>query len=157
MDEMRIPFDQALEGFRGFLRDQGWSDDILWISRDRITGHRRSFWVLRPCELHDPGSTGHYYEDTRKTTSSIRIDGLVQLDGKTLAYVENYGGDSQMLNYGIHTGHINVQPVTGRLQWMLLNALNLLRGISPFLKHTAMTPTAEVGGGKRGHTLTTNQ
>ena len=136
---MRIPFDQALEGFRRFLRDQGWSDDLLWLSRDRVTGHRRRFWILRPEELSDPQPSKQFYEETRQTDSSIRIDGLCQIGDKTLAYVQDYGGDSRFLNYGIHTGEIQIRSLTSRFQLVFLRALNILRGLSPFLKHTAIT------------------
>lgn len=126
--------------FRKFLRHQGWSDDLLWLTRGRITGHRRKFWVLRPDELDDPQPTKRFYEDTRQTESSIRIDGLCRIGEKTLAYVEDYGGDSRMLNYGIHTGEIEMRPIASGFQLMLLDAMNSVRGLPPFLRHTTITP-----------------
>ena len=115
-------------------------DDLLWLSRDRITGHRRRFWILLPDELDDPKTTKQFYEDICQTESSIRIEGLCRIGDKTLAYVEDYGGNSRLLNSGVHTGEIEMRPIASRFHLMLLDVLNLPRGISPFLKHTAITP-----------------
>ena len=140
---MRVPFEQALEGFREFLRGQGWSDDLLWLSRDRITGFRRRFWILRPTELVDPDSSRRFYTAACRTDSSIRLDGFCSIDGKTLAYVHDYGGASRFLNFGVLLASVEMTPVPNWFQLWGFKVWSMIRGGSPFLKHTRITPKTQ--------------
>ena len=143
MNDARTNFDAAVATFRGFLRSQGWSEDLIWLTRDRITGHRCQYWLLRPDELDASLSSRRFYESVLHGSCSIRIDALAQLNGKTLCYVENYGGDSKSLNFGIWQCHRNVKVIQSSFCWSLLSFANKIRGESPFLKQVQMTETAE--------------
>jgi hypothetical protein len=141
MSDIRIPFKDAVVAFRGFLREQGWSDQILWLTRDRMTGHRTRYWLFRPEECNTQLSTLDFYNAILSTTSSIRMDGFCQWQGATLAYVQEYGGQSMLLNYGILTGERTIHTVSSPMTWIIIRGFNRLRGEAPFLRFTKMTPT----------------
>jgi hypothetical protein len=101
MEDLRVPFDEAKEQFRTFLRSQGWPDALLWLSRDRVVGRRRRFWVFRPEELERQDASRAFYEGVRGTPSSIRLDAVARIDGRSLAFVHDYGGPSRKLNFGV--------------------------------------------------------
>jgi len=145
MTDARTDFDGAVTTFRNFLRSQGWSDRLLWLSREHVTGHRCKYWILKPDELDSDVASRRFYESTRRGSGSIRIDALSEIEGKTVCYVENYGGDSRMLNFGIWTGHHEVKVVRSAFRWTMLHVLNRLRGENPFLRHVQMTNRAEPG------------
>ena len=142
MPDSRVPFDDALAVFRQFLASQGWPREIAWLSQDRVVGHRGSHWVFRPNELMSDVASRAFYETLRTTTSSIRVDALGVVDGRTVAYVVDYGGDSGMLNFGVNTSGWVLRAVTSRAAWLALVAITRLRGSSPFLRHTRFTPRA---------------
>jgi hypothetical protein len=139
MEDIRSSFDEAIEIFRDHLVSQGWSPDILWLSRERITGHKRSIWIYRPEELISDKASRDFYNSILKTDGSIRIDGLVQIGSKTLGYVENYGGDSKLLNLGTHQSEFDLHVVASPSYWRIIELINRVRGISPFLKHMKIT------------------
>lgn len=145
MTDSRTDFDDAVATFRKFLRSQGWSDRLLWLSRERVTGHRCKYWILNPSELDSDAASRRFYESTRRGAGSIRIDALAEIEGKTLCYVESYGGDSRMLNFGICTGHHEVKVVRSALLWSTFLVFNRLRGESPFLRYVQMPKRAEPG------------
>jgi len=51
MSDARIPFDDAVSKFREWIKREGWPDDILWLTLDRVTGRKTKFWLLRPEEM----------------------------------------------------------------------------------------------------------
>ena len=142
MSDSRLPFDEALGVFRRFLVSQGWPSDIAWLSRDRIVGHGRTHWVFRPEELTSEAASRAFYETLRTTGSSIRLDALGTVQRRTIAYVVDYGGDSRMLNCGVNTSGWLLRAVTSRVAWLWLVMITRLRGPTPFLRHTHMTPRA---------------
>ncbi len=139
MNDIRTKFDEALDEFRKFLKSQGWSNEILWLSSDRITGHRCTFWVYRPENLTSSAISRRFYEKILKTSSSIRIDALAVLDQKTLAYVEDWGGVGRFLNFGIRESPKQIKVVNSNLYWWLIKTLNYIRGETPLLKDIIMT------------------
>lgn len=143
MADIRIQFDKAVIKFREFLRSQEWSDSLLWLTRERIIGRGCRYWVFRPEELTSDKVTRGFYETVRKGSSSIRIDGLAQVDGKALCYVEDYGGEGRLLNYGIRQGKMKVTVVRSRLLWVLRGIINRFRGESAFLTDSRITEFAE--------------
>lgn len=151
MKDHRTSFDEVIATFREFLQSQGWSDDILWLTRERITGHRSTYWVLRPEELAPDTVTRRYYESIRQSPSSIRIDSLAQVKGKSLCYVQNWGGDSRFLNFGTWQGPLKLRVVRSRVLWIMIVVLNRLRGESPFLNEIKMTTIAEPRAGACVH------
>ena len=112
MPDSRVPFDDALRVFRRFLASHGWPSEIAWLSRDRVVGHRRTHWVFRPDELTSDAASRAFYEMLRTTASSIRLDALGTVGGRTIAYVMDYGGESRMLNCGTNTSGWALQAVT---------------------------------------------
>jgi hypothetical protein len=140
--DLRCTFDEALASFVSVLREQHWPTRLLWITRDRISGHHRSHWVFRPNELVSDASSRAFYERARSTKSSIRLDGLAQHEGRTLAYVQDWGGDSQLLNFGVRREPVPVRIVELPIYWTALCVLNRLRGESPWLRSTRITPRA---------------
>ena len=143
----RPQFDEAVQTLKGFLRSQGHSDQLLWLSRDRITGFRNHFWIYRPDELHSDQASRDYYETIRPTPTSIRVDVLGEVDSHSLAYVQDWGGDGSHLNFGITTSPWKITPVSNPILWLWLRFYTALRGISPFLKHTQITQTKTGQGG----------
>ena len=141
MDD-RLPFDEAQKHFRAFLRSQGWPDAVLWLSRERIVGHRRRFWVFRPQELESTDASRAFYENARRTASSIRLDAVAQLGGRSLAFVLDYGGPRRMLNLGVATEPWDVRPVSSRLAWMILQVASRVWDSTPFLRTERITGAA---------------
>jgi len=140
MNDVRINFGSALNEFRAFLRSQDWHDDILWLTRERITGHKRTHWIFRPDELVSEDSSRLFYESLKQGNNSIRIDAFCQFGKKTIAYVEDYGGDSKCLNYGIlQQSPALVRIVCSEFTWIAIRLINKIRGESSFLKWTKIT------------------
>jgi myo-inositol catabolism protein IolC len=142
MDDARLPFDDAVQEFRAFLRSQGWPADILWLSRDRVVGRRRTYWVFRPGELVSDQAARAFYEAVRRTPSSIRLDAVAQVRGRSLAYVLDYGGPNRMLDFGVLTEPWTVRPASSRLAWAGVRAASRLWGGTPFLRGARITGTA---------------
>jgi len=140
---LRYPFDEARSEFVAFLQSQGWPTTLLWLSRDRITGFRNVHWVFRPEELTSDEPSRIFYERVRRGASSIRLDGLTCVDGRTLAYVHDWGRDSRLLNFGVHLRPGTVHFVRSSIEWSLRCLASRLRGESTFLKETAITPTSD--------------
>ncbi|MEN6333836.1 MAG: hypothetical protein ABFE01_06205 [Phycisphaerales bacterium] len=143
MDDVRVSFDEAVAAFRSFLRQQEWSDTLLWLSSDRITGHKISFWLFRPEELTSDASSRRFYEHARTSDTSIRIDGLCQVGTRTLAYVQNHGGHGKMLNLGICLSPKHIHVVSSPFAWFLVRLMNQIRGEAPLLKAIRMPGGAE--------------
>jgi hypothetical protein len=141
--DARIPFDKALPAFKEFLGSQGWSTSLLWLSRDRITGRMRRYWVLRPEDLQSAATASRWYEDARKEDWNLRIDGFAQHQDFTLAYVERGPGRSRSLNFGVLTSEVKLHAVHSAPWWRMLRGVCRLRGESPMLLHTGMPPGAE--------------
>lgn len=147
MNDVRTTFDETVTTFRAFLRSQGWSDRLLWITRDRITGHRCRYYVFRPKDLTSDAPSRRFYDAILQGAGSVRVDGLTQMDGLTLAYVHDWGGEAQQLNFGVRQGPMKVTVVDSKIRWLLVRLINRLMGESPFLRETKMTPSAEQNGG----------
>ena len=64
MMDARLPFDDATSKFREWIKREGWSDDILWLTSDRVTGQKNKFWLFRPKEMIDDAATRHFYGAT---------------------------------------------------------------------------------------------
>ena len=140
---MRIPFSDARREFETFLRSQGWPGDILWLSRERLVGRRRTYWVYRPEELAADDAARDFYEAVRRTDSSLRLDALARLDGRSLAVVEDYGGPSRKLNFGVSLAPWTARRVSSPVAWACLRTANRLWGGTPFLRSARITGTVE--------------
>ena len=143
MNDPRTSFDEALSRFREFLRSQDWADSLLWVTRDRITAHRTTYWVYRPDELSSDAASRSFYEVALRTPSSIRLDALGRTRTHSVCYVRDWGGDSRSLNFGIHQPPTTMRVVHNSVAWALLCSLNKLRGEAPFLKDTEIPKNAE--------------
>jgi hypothetical protein len=139
MEDLRLPFDEAEEQFRTFLRSQGWPDALLWLSRDRFVGRRRRFWVFRPEELESQDASRAFYEGVRGTPSSIRLDAVARIDGRSLAFVHDYGGPSRKLDFGVAAEPWDVRPVSSWFTWLILRTASRLWGSAPFLRANRIT------------------
>ena len=138
----RTPFEDAATGFLEFLATQDWPTRVLWLSRDRISGTRDLCWLFRPHELTGDEFSRAFYEAARRTPSSIRIDGLLKIEGWTLAYVHRWGRDSRYLNYGVHVHPPSFRIVRSAAAWQVRCILNRIRGRTSVLDSTAIPPTA---------------
>ena len=139
MDDTRLPFPAAKKAFIAFLRAQDWSTDVLWVSRERLAGRRGRYWVYRPEELTDDTATAEFYEAARRTETNLRIDALGQLGGRTLAYVQDYGGQRRMLNFGVPTGERSVRRIGSRAVWNVLRVFTRVAGEEEMLKASRIT------------------
>jgi hypothetical protein len=145
MEDVRIPFAEAKREFVAFLGSQGWPTELLWLSRDRLAGRRRTHWVFRPEELVSDEASRVHYEAARRTASSIRLDAKWRLGGRSLVFVEDYGGDRRMLNFGVATDAWPLRRVSSRARWVYVRAVTGLLGNSPFLSSTRLPPTHRSG------------
>ena len=136
----RVSFEDAVSGFTQWLRQEGQSDSLLWLTADRITGRGREFWLFRPDEMTSPDSSRAFYEAARPTDSSIRIDRFSAWRGQTIAYVENFGGDGRHLSFGIPASKRVVHAIDSKWIWRFRRARCRLFGLSPFLSHASITP-----------------
>src|SRR5262245_59084273 len=140
--DARLPFDEAVQRFTEFLGTQGWSSSLLWLSRDRLAGHRRDYWIYRPGEV-TCAAARRWYEQAREGDWNLRIDGFAKYDGQALAIVERCPGKSRMLNFGVARGEIRLHIAHSFLSWWLHRAVCRIRGVSPMLLHTDMPVSAE--------------
>lgn len=139
MHESRPPFSDAVAIFRRFLIQNSLSHEIRWLSAEDITGYRGHFWVYRPKDLANEQLSEAFYTAAIATTSSVRIDAFFQYGGFTLAVVQNMGGDSHFLNFGILTSPYLLSVVTSPLMWSVRRAINrLLCRQSPILQGTTI-------------------
>lgn len=145
--DARLPFDEAVTSFVAFVGAQGWSRSLLWLSRDRLTGHQCDYWTYRPEELQCSTVARRWYEESRKDDWNFRIYGFAQYDGFTLAIVERGPGKSRMLNFGVVTGEVRLHVVRSVFSWGLRRALCRLRGESPMLLQMEMPRRAELVNG----------
>ena len=142
--DSRIPFDDAISVFLDFLNSQGWSRDVLWLSRDRITGHRTDNWIYKPDELHSVISTRGWYEDARKEDWNLRIEGIGQYSGSTLAFVARGPGKSRSLNFAVLTSTCRLHIMNSRLRWFVCRNACRVRGESPMLLNADIPMRAEL-------------
>jgi hypothetical protein len=140
--EVRPSFHDAVAQFVQFLTQNGWSDDLRWISAADITGHRNRFWVFRPAELANERLTEDFYNAAIASPSSVRFDAMFQFEGLTLAWVEDFGGDSQCLNYGVSTSSATVTAITSSFVWHVRRATNRFQRESPIVRFTKI-PNAQ--------------
>ncbi|QDT01247.1 hypothetical protein HG15A2_45890 [Adhaeretor mobilis] len=138
--DARVPFEDALENFKSFLVSQGWSSDLLWLTRERVTGHKRTVWIFRPEELESCSPSREFYREILKSKSSIRIDALGKVGQRTLAYVHNWGANSRMLNFGVPTEETRLVLVGSRVWWWVVKTWSYVLGHPPFLKFFDITP-----------------
>lgn len=122
MEYVRPHFDDAVEAFKDFLYSQQWSPNLLWLSKNRLIGHKRKYWIFRPEELTSDSNSRALYESAWNTKKSIRLDGFCQINGRSLVYVEDYGGDSGLLNYGISLADHQIMTVQSKIKWIFLVA-----------------------------------
>jgi len=149
MKDSRPDFVDVKTEFQKFLQTEGWPTEILWLAGNRIVGYRRNHWVFRPNQLSAEHASRNFYETIRRTQTSIRIDALARIEGRTLAYVQDWGGDRRMLNYGVPLSEWPVKAVSSRVVWECLRLLTWALGRSPFLNSTSMPTTAEHPAGTR--------
>jgi hypothetical protein len=142
VDDPRLPFDDAKCEFLRLLQSRGWPTELRWVSRDRLASRRRTIWVFRPEELIADAAARAFYEAARRTPSSLRIDALGVVAGRTLAYIEDYGGEGRHLNFGVRVPPPPLRRVSSRAWWACLRLWTRLLGGSPFLVHTRLTPRA---------------
>jgi hypothetical protein len=136
----RVPFEEAVGHFQSFLSSENWSPSLLWLSSDRITGHKRNYWIFRPEELDSSDASRTYYEETRKEDWNLAIVAFAPYKNFTLAFVDRGPGKSRMMNLQIDMTESNYHFVHSKIYWQLIRILCLLRGKSPFLNCTGMTP-----------------
>lgn len=137
---MRPNFVETTREFRAFLESQRWPTNILWLNADRILRSRQTRWILRPDTLTDESRTAAFYERLRQSAASVRVDGLAIIDGQTVAYVEDYGGTSGMLNYGVVAPSPPVHVVNSEFRWYVLRLWLRLRNRGPQAGTARITP-----------------
>ena len=116
---MRPDFQNARSQFVRFLVRQGFPAEIDWVSCEHVARRKQQYWI-RAADFVPEADYAGFYERLRATRTSIRIDALGTLDGRTLAYVENYGGDGSHLNFGVPTGRPPLKRTWGSLGVRLL-------------------------------------
>ena len=141
MRDDRVPFDEAVSSFVDWLRREGHSDSLLWLTADRVTGFRREFWIYRPDTMTSIEPSRRFYEAARSTASSIRLDMFCAWQEHTVVYVEDWGRDSRFLNFGIPGPGRVVHGVTSPVVWAYYRAYCRIRGRSPLLADMRMTPS----------------
>jgi len=150
-NESRPEFGDAVNEFLEFVAREGHGTNLRWLSRDRITQHRGIWWIFRPEELASDGASSRFYERLRRTDSSIRIDAYPLDSEITLAWIEDFGGPSGMLNYGILTSRYEIRVIRSRLAWGVIFLLNYIRNtrIRYRMWDWNITPrTEQIGDGK---------
>jgi len=142
--DRRPPFDDACARFVSFLRQQGWPEEVCWISRDSVTGYRRRLWVRSPEGLLSDEQSRSFYETVRRGLTSLSITGVASLDGRTLACVQASNGEGgRNFDVSVGTSPFCVSSIESRLAWTYLRVLNRLRGEAPMFRGIAMTGDAE--------------
>ena len=144
--DIRTPFEEALISFRSFLKSQSVSTNLLWLSKDRFSQYGKVWWVFRPAELENPDSSRRFYESVRLTSSSIRLDGYPFTSEHTFTWVEDYGGPSKLLNYGLVTSSYEIRVIESRLIWRCICIWNRLRDIQYRSFFRNITPRTEQSG-----------
>ncbi len=136
----RVPFEEAVVSFKEALSSQGWPTSILWLSSERITGHKRNYWILRPEELISEDASKIYYEETRKEDWNLGLEAFAPYKNHALAYVARKQGKSRMLNFSFSLSEDRIQFVHSKTYWLFIRFVCHLRGLSPFLKYSDMMP-----------------
>ena len=139
-EDSRVSFDKAVSSFTDWLCREGHSDSLLWLTADRITGHGREFWLYRPETMTSSEASRRFYEAARATSSSLRLDMFCSWKGHSVVYVEDFGGDSRSLAFGISTSDSVVHSVNSPLRWLYHRAICCVSGVSPILRETSITP-----------------
>jgi len=133
MNITRPSFDDVLDDYKAYLLKNSMSTEIVWLRKKWLSGYKAKIWVFSPSN-DGRKKTAEFYEAIRKTSSSIRVDALCRYAGKSLCFVECFGGDRALLNFGIFENKDNVIVVNNRLYWVFIKLWNQIRGGSPLLE-----------------------
>jgi hypothetical protein len=145
VDDPRLPFADAVAQFRAFLATQGWPTELAWVTRSDLAAARHRVWVFRPAILQGEATAAAFYEAARRAgPSSLRLDALGELEGRTIAYVEDYGGDGRHLDFGVRTAPPALEPVRSPGYWVLLRLATRLAGEAPWLRYTRLPTRAAI-------------
>lgn len=133
-DDLRCPFDEAVESLRLFLREHGWPDGVLWLaSAHRVTGVDRDIFVFRPGDLEGEAGVRAVYEDARSRPGNISIAALGQVGGRSLVQLRLHGGSSLALSMNLPTDPLRFHAVQSRWRWLWIRAWCRMRGKSGWL------------------------
>jgi len=128
MNAHRAPFREVLPQFTAFLKKEGKSTDLLWVTKEQIRAHKSLHWVYK-VEQNKEKESEDYYNSRRESNTSLRLDAVAQAGGKTVCWVEDYGGDSGSLNFGIYKlPHECFIFIKSPILWALLRFINRRRG-----------------------------
>ncbi len=128
------PFDEAVQSFRRFLKDQGVGDDIHWIWREgvcsrRAPGSRRS-WdraVYANLAGSDSSLVERYYDHGVRRNLGVVLEVFCVADGRPCCFVfipEDETEASNLMVAGLKlsvpTSPIPAKPITNSLLWAML-------------------------------------
>jgi hypothetical protein len=134
MSNARPQVEVAISEFRKFLKTQDWPEKIIWLTKRQILIMNKSYYIYKPIELNREKDSLNFYELIRATNSSIRIDGLSRNSTYTFAYIENYGGENALLNFGVWENKYQLVIISSLIRWFYLKFILSLRGGSPILR-----------------------
>ncbi len=127
MKHNRGTFEEQLPHFKDFLENQGYGTNLLWITKEQVSNYRNRYWIYRATENHRRLSQ-QFFDERRKSETSLRLDAVTEIKEGTICWVEDYGGPSGCMNYGIMGNpKKNYTLVESPIIWRLIRALNLFR------------------------------
>jgi len=133
--DSRPDFNAALEKFINFLEQEGWPTEIIWLAKNRVSSHKRNAWVFRPQDLCDPSISRNFYNEILDGDFSIKLEGLGQLDGRSVIFIEKYVGDPYQFYMSLAVNGYLICPVGNHFKWVWIKVINCMRGQSPLFKY----------------------
>ena len=120
-------FDNAVEQYLAFLRDNQFPTTLLWLLRSRVRCNRTTLYVFRPNELTDTIPHRRRFDLALERNKNIAFCLHATHDGRSLIGLETMGLDpkhtdfneSGSHNFQILESRLRMRIVESKLKWQL--------------------------------------
>ncbi len=124
-------FDESLSKYRGFLEDNGYAKDVVWITPDDVLlSGRRLIYVRVPVPASNEREVRRLYERGMTEEKGVLLDTICEADGTTFSYawVPRDQSEAELalmpvgLKMSVRTGtsRLPAKAVRSTLQWLFL-------------------------------------
>ena len=125
MKQPALTFEQHVDAFRAFLRQQGRPDALLWVHAGTIRGFRTA-WCYRPTQSSDPQLAKRHFQRAQVHGFTVRfvsygtidLSSIVSVEVPRLEFLDAKPMDSGVVDYSIVLSPIRVcRAVSSKLVW----------------------------------------
>ena len=114
-------FDNAVEQYLAFLRDNQFPTTLLWLLRSRVRCNRTTLYVFRPNELTDTIPHRKRFDLALERNKNIAFCLHATHDGRSLIGLETMGLDPKHTDFK-ESGSHNFQVLESRLRLRIVES-----------------------------------